>query len=112
MPYEYFLNKVFGLSGVIGTKGTPGTMKEKFSLPTIVENEWIKRKLCIVSQVSELMTAQKSLAKIMKVIRYVLAAKDIEIIHLKLQNQTLSYEVLGSAEKIAVENANLKGKVE
>lgn len=50
----------------------------------MVENECIKRKLVIVSQVLEVVAAEESVTKKKVELQLVLSAKDTKIIHLKL----------------------------
>lgn len=59
-----FLNKVFKNYDVVGTKGTPGTVKQMFSLTTLVENEYVEGK---AGRMSELLDAQKKFGRGMEV---------------------------------------------
>lgn len=104
MSYGYFLKKVFDHYGIIKKKESPGTIKQKFSLTTSVENECIEG-------VSKLLVAQESLNKEMDELRIMLAAKDTEIVHLKLQHQKLSSEGPGSTKLRATKNKKLKAQI-
>lgn len=111
MPYGYFLNRVFDHFGVVCEKGTPGTVIKMFSLTTLIENECVEGKVGTISQVSELLVIQENLSKEMEEIRVSVAAKDAEILKMKMKNQKLSSEGPGVAEALRTKNVELKKKV-
>lgn len=64
-----------------------------------------------MSEVSELLAGQEKLGKEMKELRIKLAAKDSEILHLRLQNQKLSFKGPGPTNELAVEKATFLVKI-
>lgn len=97
--------------GVVGEKGTPGTVKQIFNLTILIENKCVKKKVGTMSQVSKLLAVQENLSKEMDEMRVIIAAKDTEILKLKLKHQQLSSEGPGVTEALNTENADLKKKV-
>lgn len=55
-----------------------------FNLTTLVENECVEGKACIMSQVSELLDDQEKLEREMEELRIKLSTKDVEIVHFKI----------------------------
>lgn len=88
MHYVYFQNRVFNHFKIVCEKDTPGTIKQMFTLNTLIENECVEEKVGIKSQVSELIDAQEKLSMEMEELRLELAAKDAEITRLKLRDNS------------------------
>lgn len=51
ISYGYFLNRVYEHFRVVDEKGTPRTVKQMFSLITLIENKCVKEKVGTMSQV-------------------------------------------------------------
>lgn len=108
---DTFWTECLTILGVVGEKGTPGTVKQIFNLTILIENKCVKKKVGTMSQVSKLLAVQENLSKEMDEMRVIIAAKDTEILKLKLKNQQLSSEGPGVTEALNTENADLKKKV-
>lgn len=111
IPYTYLLNKVFKHYDVCGTKGTSGIVKQMIRLATLMENECIEDKDRFVSQVFELLAIQERMGKEIEELRIMLAAKVIEIVHLKLEILKMSSEGQVSIDELAAQNVKLKNKI-
>lgn len=98
----YFLNRIFSYFKVLCERGTPGTMKQIFTLNTLMENECIEEKVEISSQVLELIDVQENLNIEVDELRLKLAAKDEEISHLKLKMKQQSSERPGASEELKI----------
>lgn len=49
MPYWYFLNKVFNYFKIVSEKGVPGTVKQIFTMNSLIENECVEDKVGTMS---------------------------------------------------------------
>lgn len=90
MTCGYFLNRVFNHFKVICEKETPGTIKQMFTLNTLIENGCLEGKVGTKSKVLELIYVQVKFSMEVDGPRLALATKDVEILYLNLKIQLLS----------------------
>lgn len=111
ISYWYFLNRVFSHFKVSYKKDTPKTVKQMFTLNTLIENECIEGLVRTMSQVSELIVAPEKLSMEVDKMRIALATKEAEITHLKIRNYQLYLEGPGASEELKAENEELREQV-
>lgn len=78
IPYGYFLNKVFKYFLVECVRGVSGTVKQMFTMNTLIENSCIKVRVCTRSHVFELLDIQKCLTRELDEMMVVIATIDTE----------------------------------
>ncbi|KAK4736944.1 hypothetical protein R3W88_000641 [Solanum pinnatisectum] len=109
MGYSYFLTKVFQHLNIPMGKGTVGTVKQSFSLSTLVECECIKGKAGPLSKMSQLVMEQDQLKHKLEEMTVLMSNKDAETALLKAQLLKAQTEGSGieEASELRLKNAAL-----